>query len=70
MPTIKQIKNVAAFADTIASSGESDQPIALTNPIIIVAITPTPETRFQKKINKIITENVFPIPAHAKDTRL
>ena len=62
---MRQIKNVAALADTITSNGEMDQRMALKKPVMMVATTPVPDVFFQKKINKIIAENVFPTPAQA-----
>lgn len=50
----------------MASSGEEIQMTVLTKPATIVAMTPMPEYRFQKKESKIAGDNVQPIPAHAK----
>jgi hypothetical protein len=67
---MRQIKNVAALADIIASNGEIDHSIELINPIIIVAIIPAPDVFFQKKVNRMTAENVLPTPVHAKLTIL
>ena len=46
IPTIRHTKKVPALADTIASSGDSVQIIALKNPVMIVAMTPIPDVFF------------------------
>lgn len=62
------MKNVVKRDVAIASSGVEIQITVLTNPAIIVAMTPIPEYRFQKNVNMTAGDRVHPTPAHAQLT--
>ena len=62
------MKNVVKREVAISSSGVEIQITVLTNPEMIVAMTPIPEYLFQKNVKMMAGDNVHPTPAHAQLT--
>lgn len=65
MAAIKKVENLDVI---ISSNGVLIHRTVNTNPEIIVATTPTPEYRFQKKVINIAGDRVQPMPAQAQLT--